>query len=89
MSWHQVDHRAECVLVPIYGQLVPFHILTVRNASNNQVPHCLPSAACTSTPLFSSCCCHWRHALSHMPANLSASFLAFAGWRACLYPAQL
>ncbi|EFN58683.1 hypothetical protein CHLNCDRAFT_140286 [Chlorella variabilis] len=32
----QVDHRAECVLVPIYGQLVPFHILTVRNASNNQ-----------------------------------------------------
>lgn len=31
----QVDHRAECVLVPIYGVLVPFHILTVKNASNN------------------------------------------------------
>ena len=34
----QVDHRSECVLVPIYGVLVPFHILTVKNASNNQVP---------------------------------------------------
>ncbi len=33
----QVDHRSECVLVPIYGMLVPFHILTVKNASNNQV----------------------------------------------------
>lgn len=33
----QVDHRSECVLVPIYGVLVPFHILTVKNASNNQV----------------------------------------------------
>jgi nucleosome binding factor SPN SPT16 subunit len=32
----QVDHRSECVLVPIYGMLVPFHILTVKNASNNQ-----------------------------------------------------
>ncbi len=38
----QVDHRAECVLVPIYGVLVPFHILTIKNASNNAVgqgPH--------------------------------------------------
>lgn len=33
----QVDKRSECVLVPIYGMLVPFHILTVKNASNNQV----------------------------------------------------
>lgn len=33
----QVDHRAECVLVPIYGLLVPFHILTIKNASNNAV----------------------------------------------------
>lgn len=33
----QVDHRSESVLVPIYGMLVPFHILTVKNASNNQV----------------------------------------------------
>ncbi|KAI3435579.1 hypothetical protein D9Q98_001644 [Chlorella vulgaris] len=32
----QVDKRSECVLVPIYGMLVPFHILTVKNASNNQ-----------------------------------------------------
>ena len=36
----QVDHRSECVLVPIYGMLVPFHILTVKNASNNQVRDC-------------------------------------------------
>jgi hypothetical protein len=33
----QVDHRSECVLVPIYGMLVPFHILTIKNATNNQV----------------------------------------------------
>ena len=33
----QVDHRSECVLAPIYGVLVPFHILTIKNASNNQV----------------------------------------------------
>lgn len=32
----QVDHKSECVLVPIYGLLVPFHILTVKNATNNQ-----------------------------------------------------
>ena len=32
----QVDHKSECVLVPIYGILVPFHILTIKNASNNQ-----------------------------------------------------
>ena len=33
----QVDHRSESVLVPIYGMLVPFHILTLKNASNNAV----------------------------------------------------
>lgn len=32
----QVDHRNECLLMPIYGVLVPFHILTVKNATNNQ-----------------------------------------------------
>ncbi|KAK9824573.1 hypothetical protein WJX72_011424 [[Myrmecia] bisecta] len=32
----QVDQKNECVLVPIYGVMVPFHILTVKNASNNQ-----------------------------------------------------
>lgn len=33
----QVDHKSECVLVPMYGMLVPFHILTIKNAVNNQV----------------------------------------------------
>ncbi len=32
----QVDHKRECVLVPMYGMLVPFHILTIKNATNNQ-----------------------------------------------------
>jgi nucleosome binding factor SPN SPT16 subunit len=32
----QVDHRKECVLVPLYGSLVPFHILTIKNATTNQ-----------------------------------------------------
>ena len=32
----QVDNRNETVLVPIYGVMVPFHILTVKNATNNQ-----------------------------------------------------
>lgn len=32
----QVDHKGECVLVPMYGMLVPFHILTIKNATNNQ-----------------------------------------------------
>jgi nucleosome binding factor SPN SPT16 subunit len=32
----QVDQKNECVLVPIYGTMVPFHILTVKNATNNQ-----------------------------------------------------
>lgn len=32
----QVDHKSECVLAPMYGMLVPFHILTVKNATNNQ-----------------------------------------------------
>ena len=31
-----MDQRHESVLVPIYGTLVPFHILTVKNATNNQ-----------------------------------------------------
>ena len=32
----QVDQKKEAVLVPIYGVMVPFHILTVKNATNNQ-----------------------------------------------------
>ncbi len=45
----QVDQKNESLLVPIYGLMVPFHILTVKNVSNNQVraasvlpscPHC-------------------------------------------------
>lgn len=32
----QVDTNKEAVLVPLYGRLVPFHILTVRNISSNQ-----------------------------------------------------
>ena len=32
-----MDHKSECVLVPMYGMLVPFHILTIKNATNNQV----------------------------------------------------
>lgn len=32
----QVDHKAESVLVPIYGHLVPFHVLTIKNATVNQ-----------------------------------------------------
>ena len=32
----QVDTNREAVLVPLYGQLVPFHIMTVRNISSNQ-----------------------------------------------------
>lgn len=32
----QVDQRSESVLLPIYGVLVPFHILTIKNATNNQ-----------------------------------------------------
>lgn len=31
-----MDQKNECVLVPIYGIMVPFHILTVKNATNNQ-----------------------------------------------------
>lgn len=38
----QVDHRRECVLVPIYGMLVPFHILTIKNATYNQVGRAAP-----------------------------------------------
>ena len=32
----QVDSQREVVLVPIYGVMVPFHILTIKNATNNQ-----------------------------------------------------
>ena len=32
----QVDQKREAVLVPIYGVMVPFHILTIKNATNNQ-----------------------------------------------------
>ena len=32
----QVDTQREVVLVPIYGVMVPFHILTIKNATNNQ-----------------------------------------------------
>ena len=31
-----MDQKKESVLVPIYGVMVPFHILTVKNATNNQ-----------------------------------------------------
>ena len=46
----QVDQRSEAVLVPVYGIMVPFHILTVKNATSNQVCGCalLPSAALSS-----------------------------------------
>ncbi|KAL6771432.1 hypothetical protein ACKKBG_A26355 [Auxenochlorella protothecoides x Auxenochlorella symbiontica] len=32
----QTDTRKECILVPIYGVMVPFHVLTVKNATLNQ-----------------------------------------------------
>lgn len=32
----QVDQRHEAILVPIYGVMVPFHILTLKNATVNQ-----------------------------------------------------
>ena len=35
----QVDTQREVVLVPIYGVMVPFHILTIKNATNNQARH--------------------------------------------------
>ena len=36
-SWGvQVDQRHEAILVPIYGVMVPFHILTLKNATVNQ-----------------------------------------------------
>ena len=31
-----MDQRNEAVLLPIYGIMVPFHILTIKNATNNQ-----------------------------------------------------
>ena len=48
VTWHQVDTRHEAVLVPIYGVLTPFHVLTVKNATVNQVREC----ACS----LESCC---------------------------------
>lgn len=56
----QVDHRSESVLVPIYGMLVPFHILTLRNASNNQVRAYLAAPA-------------WRHPVSTGPLLCACS----------------
>ena len=38
----QVDQRHEAILVPIYGVLTPFHILTLKNATVNQA-HSTPS----------------------------------------------
>lgn len=32
----QVDDGRECVLVPIYGVMVPFHVTTIRNVSYSQ-----------------------------------------------------
>ena len=32
----QVDQKNESILVPIYGLMVPFHILAVKNAVNSQ-----------------------------------------------------
>ena len=32
----QVDQASETVLVPLYGVMVPFHILMVRNISSSQ-----------------------------------------------------
>ena len=32
----QVDQKNESILVPIYGVMVPFHILAVKNAVNSQ-----------------------------------------------------
>lgn len=32
----QVDSKAESVLVPIYGIMVPFHITTIKNVTSNQ-----------------------------------------------------
>lgn len=32
-----MDQKSEAILVPIYGVLTPFHILTLKNATVNQV----------------------------------------------------
>lgn len=32
-----MDPKAECILLPVYGMLVPFHITTVKNVTHNQV----------------------------------------------------
>lgn len=46
----QVDQKNESLLVPIYGLMVPFHILTVKNVSNNQV-----SVLCLQKAIIMSC----------------------------------
>jgi hypothetical protein len=33
----QVDQKSEAVLLPVYGVLVPFHILCIKNVSSSQV----------------------------------------------------
>ncbi|GFH23154.1 uncharacterized protein HaLaN_20722, partial [Haematococcus lacustris] len=33
----QVDPRAESVLLPVYGIMVPFHITCIKNVSHSQV----------------------------------------------------
>ena len=43
----QVDHKSESVLVPMYGMLIPFHILTIKNATNSQV-------SCSQPPIVSN-----------------------------------
>lgn len=36
MGGTQVDQRSESLLIPIYGVMVPFHILMVKSATFNQ-----------------------------------------------------
>lgn len=65
----QVDHRSECVLVPIYGMLVPFHILTVKNASNNQAS--LQLGMCAQQEQGTACHLHVGSACCAQPAFLT------------------
>jgi nucleosome binding factor SPN SPT16 subunit len=56
----QVDQRHEAILVPIYGVLTPFHILTLKNATVNQA--CSPLLACgCCLPLMSGDCIQLLH----------------------------
>ena len=64
----QVDTQREVVLVPIYGVMVPFHILTIKNATNNQARFLL--AACSHERMT----CDDNHGVptpNHMPASPS------------------